>query len=158
MGKAYMAFILIWEAAPISLFHHYRSWYHWCWHRIDWVYAYNRCTRKSQHMATCFQCLSESIPTQLGLSLTPKIIFKETWFVASWLGITSESCRGRGSFEPLGSEFSSQGHFHSLKRMVKTLKKCQPAIAEKWAWNSGNGGPTRRDRLFLTSLNYCQKG
>ena len=90
----------------------------------------------------------------------------------------------------LGSEFSSQGHFHTqqllnipqflfcqvvrlkiaprgnfshtltdtwlwpcppiTKRLVKSLEKCQPAVAEKRALNSGNGGPTRWDRWFLT--------
>ena len=30
------------------------------------------------------------------------------------------------------------------------LKKCQPAVAEKQALNSGNGGLTRRDGLFIT--------
>ena len=91
------------------------------------------------------------------------------------------------SFNSLGSEFSSQGHFHTLqllnipqflfcqvvrlktaprlrgitdtwlwphspisKRLVKSLEKCHPAVAEKRALNSGNGGPTRWDRWFLT--------
>jgi len=33
---------------------------------------------------------------------------------------------------------------------MPTLKKGQPAIAEKRGLNAGNGGPTRWDRLFLT--------
>jgi len=34
--------------------------------------------------------------------------------------------------------------------IVKSLKTCQPAIAEKWALNAGNGGPTRWYHLSLT--------
>ena len=36
------------------------------------------------------------------------------------------------------------------KRLVKSLRKCQPAVAEKRALNSGNGAHTRWDRWFLT--------
>ena len=36
------------------------------------------------------------------------------------------------------------------KRLVKSREKCQPAVAEKRALNSGNGGPTTWDRWFLT--------
>ena len=33
---------------------------------------------------------------------------------------------------------------------IKALRKCQPCIAEKWATNTGNGGHTRKESLFLS--------
>jgi len=39
---------------------------------------------------------------------------------------------------------------------IKALGKCQPGVAEKWAINTRNEGPIRKDSLFLVRL--CQKG
>ena len=49
----------------------------------------------------------------------------------------------------LGSEFSVI--FTPISKCLvksQSLKKCQPAVAEKWALNFGNGGPTREIACF----------
>jgi len=42
----------------------------------------------------------------------------------------------------------------ALSHSIKSLKKCQPAIAEKQTLSTRHGGPTRWDSLFY----LCQKG
>ena len=51
-------------------------------------------------------------------------------------------------FQPSLSDARLWPHPPNSKRLLQSLKKCQPAVAEKRALNTGNGGPTGWDCLF----------